>query len=242
MVRPDVFAAGVFALGAALLAACSAPEATSAAGPSGGEASLQSPPFTTPEFHAAPGQPTTPSAKPAPAAVQEAAEPDSMPFAAIAMQFDPGKQHMVWVMPPGIHGKGPWDLRSVVKHLDEVKFETTVPLRAEIKPGGGRPEYPVGYEIVRLTDDGTWAQNTAKIDKVIADLIAQYGRGQGSLDMTNDLNLAVDPAYRQTYCVENKPADLRFYLEEDGVADLVRLDITEMAGIIQIAVKKACGT
>jgi hypothetical protein len=42
--------------------------------------------------------------------------------------------------------------------------------------------------------------------------------------------------------VENKPADLRFYIEEDGVADLVRLDVAEMSGIIQIAVKKACGT
>ena len=242
MVRPNVSAMGVFALAAALLAACSAPDATPAAGPSGGEASLQSPPFETPEFHAAPGQPATPSVQPAPALAKGAAEADSMPFAAIAMQFDPGKQHLVWVMPPGIHGKGPWDLKSVVKHLDEVKFETTVPLRAEIKPGGGRPEYPTGYEIVRLTDDGTWKQRTAEIDKVIADLIAQYGRGQGSLDMTNDLTLAIDPAYKQTYCVENKPADLRFYLEEDGVADLVRLDIAEMSGIIQVAVKNACGT
>lgn len=240
MVRPDAFVAGVVALSAALLAACSAPEATPAAGPSRGEASLQSPPFTTPEFHAAPGQPTTPAPRSAPAAVQEAAKADSMPFAAIAMQFDPSKQHMVWVLPPGVHGKGPWDLRSVVKHLDEVKFETTVPLRAEIKPGGSRAEYPPGYEIIRLTDDGTWKQHTAEIDKVIADLIAQYGRGQGSLDMTNDLNLAIDPAYKKTYCVENKPADLRFYLEEEGVADLVRLDVAEMSGIIQIAVKKAC--
>ena len=68
MVRPEVFAVGVFALGAAVLAACSAPDATTAAGPSHGEASLQSPPFTAPEFHAAPGQPATPSAVPAPAA------------------------------------------------------------------------------------------------------------------------------------------------------------------------------
>lgn len=237
MVKPGVFAMGVVSMTAALLAACSAPEATPAAGPSGGEASLQSPPFTTPEFHAPPGQPTTPSAQAMPVA-----EPDSMPFAAIAMQFDPAKQHLVWVMPPGIHGKGPWDFRSVVKHLDEVKFETTIPMRADIAAGGGRPEYPAGYEIVRLTDDGSWAQRTAEIDKVIADLIAQYGRGQGSLDMTNDLTLTIDPAYKTTYCVENKPADLRFYIEEDGVADLVRLDVAEMSGIIQIAVKKACGT
>jgi hypothetical protein len=236
MVRPSVIAMAGF-----LLAACAATEATPAAGPSGGEASLQSPPFTAPTFHAPPGQPTTPaSPRTAPAPVQAAADDDAMPFAAIAQQFDPAKQHMVWVMPPGIHGKGPWDFKSVVKHRDEVKFEKTIPLRAEISKGGSRPEYPAGYEVVRLTDDGTWAQHTAEIDKVIADLIAQHGRGQGSLDMTNDLNLAIDPAYKQAYCVENKPTDLRFYLEEDGVADLIRLDITEMAGIIQIAVRNAC--
>lgn len=237
MVKLGVFSMGRLAVFAILLAACSGPDAPAVAGPPGGEASLQSPPFTEPEFHAAPGQPTTPSAPPA-----SAAQADAMPFAAIAMQFDPGKQHLVWVIPPGLHGKGPWDLRSVVKHLDEVKFETTVPLRAVIAPGGSRPEYPAGYEVVRLTDDGTWAQRTAEIDKVIAGLIAQYGRGQGSLEMTNDLKLSVDPAYKKTYCVENKPADLRFYLEEDGVADLIRLDIAEMAGIIQVAVKSACNS
>lgn len=233
---------GVFAVAAFLLVACAAPEATPAAGPSGGEASLQSPPFTAPAFHAPPGQPTTASVQPGSSPAKVEAEPDAMPFAAIAMQFDPAKQHLVWVMPPGIHGKGPWDFKSVVKHRDEVKFETTIPMRGEIKPGGGRPEYPAGYEIVRLTDDGTWAKRTAEIDKVIADLIAQFGRGQGSLEMTNDLNLTIDPAHKNAYCVENKPVDLRFYIEEDGVADLVRLDVVEMSGIIQIAVKKACGT
>ncbi len=236
MVRP-----GVFAMAAFLLVACAAPEATSAAGPSRGEASLQSPPFTTPEFHAAPGQPATPSVPPGSPPATPAAETGSVPFAAIAMQFDPAKQHLVWVLPPGIHGKGPWNFRSVVKHRDEVKFETTIPMRADIKAGGERPEYPAGYEIVRLTDDGTWAQRTAEIDKVIAGLIEQYGRGQGSLDMTNDLTLVVDPAFRNTYCAENKPADLRFYIEEDGVADLIRLDVAAMSGIIQVAVKKACG-
>jgi hypothetical protein len=236
-----MFTKGVFAMATCLLTACSAPEATPAAGPSGGEASLQSPPFTTPEFHAAPGQPTAPAAAPASAPATLSAEADSVPFAAIALQFDPAKMHLVWVMPPGIHGKGPWDFRSVVKHRDEVKFETTIPMRADIKPGGGRPEYPAGYEIVRLADDGTWAQRTAEIDKVIAGLIEQHGRGQGSLDMTNDLTLTIDPAFRKSYCVENKLADLRFYLEEDGVADLIRLDTVEMSGIIQVAVKKACG-
>lgn len=222
-----------FAMAVALLGACASTEATPSAGPSAGQASLQSPPFTEPKFVAPPGQPTKPSAKPAPA--------QSVQLSAVAAQFDPARQHFVWVLPAGIHGKGPWDMRAVVKYKGETKFETTIPLKAETSAGGTRTEYPTGYEIVRLTDDGSWARHTAEIDKVIDGLIEQYGRGQGSLEMTNDLNVTIDQTHHQTYCIDNKQPDVRLYVEETGAADLIRLDVAAMAPIIQLAVKKACG-
>lgn len=229
------------AMAVALLTACASTEATPAAGPSGGQASLQSPPFTEPKFVAPPGQPTKHVAPPP--LVDEAANAAAStgePFAAIASQFDPARQRFVWVLPPGVHGKGPWDMKSVIKHRDEVKFETSVPLKAVVSAGGERPEYPRGYEIVRLTDDGSWAARTAEIDKVIDGLIQQYGRGQGSLEMTSEIHFAIDQDYREAYCVANKQPDVHMYLEETGVQDLIQLDVAEMADIIQLAVQKAC--
>lgn len=224
-----------FAMAVALLAGCASTEKAPAAGPSRGEASLQSPPFVAPVFHAPPGQP---SAHQTPAAA--AVEKESAPFATIASQFDPARQRFVWVLPPGVHGKGPWDMKSVVKHRDEIKFETTIPLKAVVSPGGERPEYPAGYEIVRLTDDGAWAARTAEIDKVIEDLIQQHGRGQGSLEMMSDIHFSIDPAKHDAYCVANKQPDIHMYLEEAGQAELIQLDVAEMAGLIQLALQKAC--
>ena len=126
------------------------------------------------------------------------------------------KQHLVWVLPPGIHGKGPWDfdVGREASRRGEVRDHHSA-ARGD-RAGGTRPEYPAGYEIVRLTDDGRWAQRTAEIDKVIQDLIAQHGRGHG--DAGDDAAISTSRSIRRTgkhYCVEHKPADVRFYLEED---------------------------
>lgn len=216
---------------ALVLSACAAQEATPAAGPSSGKVSLQTPPYTG----------DLPSAPPAPDLSQAPPTAEGAPtFDSVAAQFDPGRQHFVWVLPPGVHGKGPWDMKAIVKLRGEPKFETTLPLKAELAAAGSRPEYPAGYEIVRLTDDGRWAERTAEIDRVIQNLIAEHGRGHGSLEMSNDLNVSIDPAHRQAYCVENRQPDVRMYVEEDGVSELIRLDVSAMAGLIQAAVKMAC--
>jgi len=210
---------------AALLLASCATEATPAAGPSAGRTSLQTPPYT--------GD--------APSAVQVTTPRTTASFATVASQFDPGRQHFVWVLPPGIHGEGPWDLAAVVKLRGESKFETTLPLKAEIASGGSRSEYPIGYEIVRLTDNGRWAGRTAEIDRVIQALVAGHGRGHGALEMTNQLYLRIAPAFRQQHCSPESRPDIRLYLEESGKQELVRLDDPSVSVLIAESVRKACG-
>ena len=63
-------------------------------------------------------------------------------LASVASQFDPARQRFVWVLPPGIHGEGPWDFSAVVRIRGEQKFETTLPLKAELAPAGSRPSGP----------------------------------------------------------------------------------------------------
>jgi hypothetical protein len=222
------------ALALLVVSACAATEATPAAGPSAGKASLQTPPYS-----GAAGDALSPPPPPQPPLVTPA-EGDTLTFQTVASQFDPARQHFVWVLPPGLHGQAPWDLKAIVKVRGVPQFETTLPLKAEMLAAGSRAEYPAGYEIVRLTDDGRWAERTAQIDGVIQKLIAEHGRGHGELEMNNTLNLVIDPAQRPAYCTANQPADVRLYLEEAGNPELIRLDVAAMTGIIQQAVKSAC--
>jgi len=231
MVRTAMSAMAVLAI-----AACTSGETAPASAQIGsGQPSLTSPPFSEPKL-------STPNAPPhaAPLKQPDAAPEETAAFEAVASQFDPAKQHFVWVLPPGIHGKGPWDFRAVVALDGQPQFETTVPLIAEAGTAGSRPEYPAGYEIVRLTDHGEWARNTAEIDAVIQKLIAEHGRGHGSLEMSNDLNLEIAASHRKAYCTDKQKPDIRLYMEEDGKADLIRLDVEAMSGFIQLAVKQAC--
>lgn len=216
------------------LAACGTTEATPTAGPSGGKVSLQTPPYSG---EATPSAPTTPLTAPP---MATPAPPEGASLAAVASQFDPGKQQFVWVLPPGIHGEGPWDLAAVVKLRGETKFETTLPLKAEVAVAGSRPEYPGGYEIVRLTDDGHWAERTAELDKVIAALVAEHGRGHGELETTSQLHVRIDPAARAQHCTAAARPDIRLYVEEAG-KPLIRLDHPNVSTLIAEVVRKACG-
>ena len=215
----------IAAITAALVgAACAANEATPSAGPSAGKVSLQTAPYT---------------GEASPDAVIPAAAPVQAQTPSPLADFDPAKQRFVWVLPPGIHGKGPWFYAATVKLRGETKYEASIPLKAEMLPAGTRPEYPAGYEIIRLTDDGSWPKHAADLERVINDLIAEHGRGAGELDMESPLELTIDASHRQTYCVDGKVADARLYLDEPG-KDLQRLDAL-LVELYQPALKKACG-
>lgn len=217
-----------------LLTACAANEATPSAGPSSGKVSLQTAPYT------GAAMPGVAEAPPAPTTAAFPDTPQDISLASVASQFDPAKQRFVWVLPPGIHGVGPWDFRAVVKIRDEPKFETTLPLKAELALAGSRPEYTAGYEIVRLTDDGRWAQSTAEIDKVIQDLVAEHGRGLGELEMISQLYVSVAPAFRDQHCAPSARPDIRVYMEEVG-KPLISLNDASMSTMIAQVVRNACG-
>jgi hypothetical protein len=230
---------GTAIMAALVLAGCAAGEVTPAAGPSSGKVSLQTPPYAG---EARQGEPASPLAAP-PVQSADTALPDAaqdISLTGIASQFDPARQRFVWVLPPGIHGEGPWDFNAVVKIRGEPKFETTLPLKAEIAASGTRPEYTAGYEIVRLTDDGRWAQSTAEIDKVIQQLVAEYGSGLGELEMISQLHVSVVPAYREQHCAPGAQHDIRVYMEEEG-KPLVSLSNAMMSAMISQVVRKACG-
>jgi hypothetical protein len=238
MERGAMIRSGAAIMAALVLAGCAAGDVTPASAPSSGKVSLQTPPYAG---EARQGEPASPLAAP-PVQSADTALPDAaldISLTGIASQFDPARQRFVWVLPTGIHGEGPWDFKAVVKIRGEPKFETTLPLKAELAPSGTRPEYTAGYEIVRLTDDGRWAQNTAEIDKVIQQLVAEYGRGLGELEMISQLHVSVVPAYREQHCAQGAQHDIRIYMEEDG-KPLVSLNNAMMSAMISQVVREAC--
>ncbi len=179
---------------------------------------------------------------PAAAPSEPAAPADggATPASSLAAAYDPSKQRFVWVLPPGIHGKGPWEFKATVKHKGEVKLETALPLKPEMLPAGSRPEYPAGYEIIRLASDGDWGKLTSDINQTVNDLIAKHGRGDGEVVMQNDLKVSIDPGHRNTYCVDGAAPDIQAYVEDLEASKLVQLDVAGMAPMFQAVVKEAC--
>ena len=134
MVRTTLSAMAVLAV-----AACAPGPGPASAQSGSGQPSLQTPPFTEPKL-------STPNAPPRVAPLREPGAPDDAATAdlgTVASQFDPAKQRFVWVLPPGIHGKGPWDMRAVVALDGKPQFETTLPLVAEKSAGGSRDSKPL---------------------------------------------------------------------------------------------------
>lgn len=179
---------------------------------------------------------STPAAAPS----EPAAGADASPAGSIAAAYDPSRQRFVWVLPPGIHGKGPWEFRAIVKHKGEVKLQTALPLKPELLPPGSRPEYPAGHEIIRLASDGDWNKLTSEINQTVNDLIARHGRGDGEVLMQNDLKVSIDPGHRKAYCVDGVAPEIHAYVEEQGAPGLVQLDVAGMAPMFKAVVKEAC--
>lgn len=199
-------------------------------GLAGGEASLQTPPFAE---GAAPSEDGTGAPGAAPAAAD---------FSSVAANFDPDVQRFIWVLPPGVHGEGPWSMHAEVRHRGELKFETDLPLLAERLAAGSRPEFPDGYEVLRLTGDGRWREQTAAMDAVILGLIEQYGRGDGEVAFFSRLNVQLDPAARQAYCTDGRTADIRVYVEQAGEPDLTPLTAGGFTDAFsRVALREACG-
>jgi hypothetical protein len=82
----------------------------------------------------------------------------------------------------------------------------------------------------------------AKVGKVIDDLIAQHGRGDGELEIFSELKTRIDPAYRNAYCVEGKRPAVFSFIEEGDPPQLRPLDLGPMDPFFQATILKDCDT
>jgi hypothetical protein len=192
---------------------------------------------------AACGQKTEEAAAPLPAETPTVAPPPAAAgpsFAEAVGRFDPATNHFIWVLPQGIHGEAPWTMNVTVKHRGEVKFESKIPLKPEIIPAGTYAEFPADAEAIRLNDAGEWQAKMAEVGKVVDDLIAKHGRGDGEVVMMTEVNTALDDSGKQQYCVDRQDPDIRAYLEEGAPAKLTAIDMTPMKSFIQGEVRENC--
>jgi hypothetical protein len=163
-------------------------------------------------------------------------------FADTIGAFDYRTQHFIWVLPPGIHAKGPFVADVVIKHGGETRHQESIPLTAEFPTPGSRPEYPRSAEIVRLSADATWPKHLVDIKGIVDGLIAQYGPGGGELDVSTNLKTDIGAEVRQGYCVDDTMPEVRMFVEQDGgePSTLKRIDIAGAAAILKAAVLSGC--
>jgi hypothetical protein len=181
-----------------------------------------------------------PPAEPAQAVAPAAPAPAGGPeFAEAVGKFDPAVNHFIWVLPSGIHGEPPWTMNVTVKHKGEVKFASKIPLTPEIVATGVYPEFPAGSEAIRLNDGGEWKAKMAEVGKVVEDLIAKFGRGDGEVIMMTEINTALE-AGKKTYCAGKQSPDIRAYLEEGSPAKLTAIDMTPMKTFLEGEVAENC--
>ena len=211
--------------------------------------------FYTSKEEAAPANPALAAAIASPSAAdldRLAATVAAMPkpnapeasFAETIGAFDYKTQHFIWILPPGIHAKGPFTADVVIKHGGEIKHQESIPLTAEFPTPGSRPEYPRSAEIIRLAADDAWPRHLADIKGVVDGLIAQYGPGGGELSVSSSLKTEISAEVRQSYCVDNTMPEVRVFLEQSGgePALLKRIDIAAAAPILKAAVLAGCKT
>lgn len=194
---------------------------------------------------------TPPSNEAAPAPAETAAPEVIAPaatvgagasFAEAVGQFDPAVNRFIWVLPQGVHGEEPWTMNVTVKHKGEVKYETKIPLKAEIVAAGTLAEVPATSEAVRLTDGGTWKTQMVEVGKVVEDLIAQHGRGDGEMLMETELNSTLDATGKQKYCIDRQEPVIEVYIENANSPALTKLDMTPLAMFLRQEVLEDCKT
>ena len=165
----------------------------------------------------------------------------NLDMAKAIQKFDPGANHFIWLLPPGMHGDGPWAIDVELKHKGESKYKTSIPLKAEIiGPGDHFRPHP-GYEAVRLSDAGQWQPVMAEVQKRMQAIIAQYGRGDGELILQNNLHTKLDEQGKKLYCTEKKVPEVRLLFEETEQKKISMIDAAAMQKVADRAVLENCG-
>lgn len=167
-----------------------------------------------------------------------AAKETPLPFGEVIKGFSYKTDHVVWVLPPGIHAKGPFNADVSLKHGDDTVFHQTIPLTADFPTPGSKAQYPRSAEIVRLTADDTWPKHYADVMAAVGDAKTKFGGGE--LDITSSFTLNFDPEMKANYCMSGAMPDVRIFLEDAETPILKPLDLTQAAPIVAKAMFAGC--
>lgn len=191
---------------------------------------------------AACGDPAKTDAKPEVAVTPEAAAAPvaELAFEDVVANFDATKQHLVWVLPPGVTANGPYGAHVTVKADGATELDTVIPLTAEKPAAGSRPEYPAGAEVLRLSTDESYPKRLEEIRGVVDGITAKLGPGHGELIITSDFGTTIADTHREEYCVSQKLPPVAIYLEQGEPATLQKLPIGGAEAILQSAILGSC--
>lgn len=187
----------------------------------------------------APASPSVPAGPPPvgpppPMGPASAAGGDS--FAATIGAFDYQTQHLIWVLPPGIHAEGPFVAKVTVTHNGAVKHTSEIPLKATRLQAGSRSEFPAGSDVVRLSADDTWPAKRDQIKGIIDRLKSQHGADGGELEIVSEFKPKIEDAYRRQYCMQGDKIAIDLYLEDGQPGALKKLDLADSQSILQRAI------
>ena len=176
----------------------------------------------------------------APVAEAPAARAAVTTFEDVVANFDAAKQHLVWVLPPGVVAQGPFGAQVVVKADGVTELDTTIPLTAEKPAAGSRAEYPTGAEVLRLSTDSSYPQRLKDIQGVVEGIKARLGPGHGELSIASDFQTEIADAYREEYCVKQNIPPISIYLEQGEPAVLQQLPIGGGEAILRATLLASC--
>jgi hypothetical protein len=159
--------------------------------------------------------------------------PESFEEAIAALDYK--TQHVIWVLPPGIHASGPFVADVEIKHDGVKRYELEIPLTADFPASGSRPEFPAGAEILRLSADATWTSRLAEVKDVVDKLKAEHGPGGGELNISSNIKTEIGAEVRKAYCEDDKMPDIGIFLEQGEPAKLYPLSIGATAPILKAA-------
>lgn len=181
-----------------------------------------------------------PEATAPPVAAAPVAPPAVATFEDVVANFDATKQHLVWVLPPGVIAKGPFGAHVIVKADGATELDATIPLTAEKPAAGSRPEYPAGAEVLRLSTDASYPQRLKEIQGVVDGIKARLGPGHGELSIVSDFKTEIAAAYREEYCVKQNIPPISIYLEQGEPAVLQQLPIGGGEAILRSTLLASC--
>jgi hypothetical protein len=156
--------------------------------------------------------------------------------------LDPDAHRLIWVLPPGVEGVGPFTANVQVRARGEERYAETIPLGSEINPADlVAPALP-GSQIIRLSADGAWPGRLAGIRAAMAAVTAEFGPGNGELEVSSGFITRMTDDGRARWCADGaERPPVQLLLQDVGAGTLDMLQIGDMArSIIADAILSGC--